>query len=212
MTTSDHRIPVIIGVGQVNDRPADDASGLDSLQLMIAAARAADGDAGGGWLTRCDWMGIVRQLSFPALDRIIPTALPEALGVLPAYVEQSAYQSGDSPIRFLNDAANAIGRGEARVALVVGGEALRTAARRPDGGGIGRVTRPPSGEPTLPVKYGLRTPTDIYPLYENALRARGADARRGANRDRNDLVADVAGRRRQPRSLVAATAHRRRDR
>lgn len=179
MAEGDDRIPVIIGVGQVNDRPVDDAEGLDSLQLMVAAARAADGDAGGGWIARCDWMGIVRQLSFPALDTAIPSALPAALGVAPGHVEQSAYQSGDSPIRFVNDAANAIGRGACRVALVVGGEALRTAARRPDGGGIGRATRAPGGAstrasggpPTLPVKYGLRTPTDIYPLYENALRA-----------------------------------------
>ncbi len=42
------RIPVIIGVGQVNDRPSDDADALDSRQLMEAAIRTADADAGGG--------------------------------------------------------------------------------------------------------------------------------------------------------------------
>ncbi len=48
------RIPVIIGVGQVNDRPADDAEALDSRQLMEAAIRAADADAGGGFISRID--------------------------------------------------------------------------------------------------------------------------------------------------------------
>ena len=41
------RIPVIVGVGQVNDRPATPDAGLDSLGLMEAALRAADADAGG---------------------------------------------------------------------------------------------------------------------------------------------------------------------
>ena len=45
-------IPVIIGVGQVNDRdePNNASASLDSLGLMEAALRAADLDAGGGWL------------------------------------------------------------------------------------------------------------------------------------------------------------------
>jgi acetyl-CoA C-acetyltransferase len=170
MSDPARRIPVIIGVGQINDRPARDEDGCDSLQLMEAAARAADADAGGGFLAQADWLGIVRQLSFPSLDATIPDLLPAALGINPAHVEQSEIQSGDSPIKFLNDAANAIGEGTARIAIVVGGEALRTASRRPDGGGIGRG-RPTQVTAPLHVKYGLRTPIDIYPLYENAARA-----------------------------------------
>ena len=59
-------IPVIIGVGQINDRndsdsdsaptpaPAQRAQALDSLGLMEAALRAAELDAGGGWLSRLE--------------------------------------------------------------------------------------------------------------------------------------------------------------
>ena len=36
-TTDPERIPVIIGVGQINDRPDDPDQGLDSLGLMVAA-------------------------------------------------------------------------------------------------------------------------------------------------------------------------------
>ena len=41
------RIPVIVGVGQINDRPAEAAQGLNSLELMQAALNLADEDAGG---------------------------------------------------------------------------------------------------------------------------------------------------------------------
>ena len=161
------RIPVIIGVGQVNDRPVDDAEALDSRQLMEAAIRAADQDAGGGFIDRIDWMGITRQISFPSLDKTMVEGLCGALGIAPAHAEQSKGPNGDTPIKYLNDAANAIGEGRAQVAVIVGGEALRTAAKRPDGGGIGRNLRMPDAIP-VHVKYGVRTPTEIYPFYENA--------------------------------------------
>src|SRR5512139_2587891 len=109
------RVPVIVGVGQVNDRPADPAQGL--------------------------WLGVVPQISFPALDTL--AGVPAGLGIVPRHAEQAAMASGDTPVRYLNDAANAIGEGRASVALIVGGEALRTAAQRPpDGGagGIGKLT------------------------------------------------------------------------
>ncbi|HTB86400.1 MAG TPA: hypothetical protein VK743_00535, partial [Steroidobacteraceae bacterium] len=58
-------IPVIIGVGQVNDHEERDkaSAGLDSLGLMEAALRAADLDAGGGWLHQLDSLGVVDQIS-----------------------------------------------------------------------------------------------------------------------------------------------------
>ena len=54
MEDLDRRVPVIVGVGQLNDRPSTPDQGLDSLGLMEAALRAADTDAGGGWLAMLD--------------------------------------------------------------------------------------------------------------------------------------------------------------
>ncbi len=67
-----NRIPVIMGVGQVNDRDETDkpSLGLDSLGLMEAALRAADLDAGGGWLPRLDSLAVVDQISFPELGDV----------------------------------------------------------------------------------------------------------------------------------------------
>ena len=38
MNSDPGRIPVIVGVGQVNNRPTGDQDGMDSIELMVAAA------------------------------------------------------------------------------------------------------------------------------------------------------------------------------
>jgi acetyl-CoA C-acetyltransferase len=170
MSSDPERVAVIIGVGQINDRPGPDEQGLDSIGLMAAAARAADRDAGGGLLSRCDWLAIVPQISFRELDPV--ALLPAALGIAPGHVRQALMASGDTPILYLNDAANAVASGEARVCLVAGGEGLKTAARRRQvsGPGSGHFRAHLSAS-ELRLRYGVLNPADIYPLYENATRA-----------------------------------------
>ena len=168
---AEDRSPVIIGVGEINDRPAPDEPGLDSVELMATAIRAADADAGGGWIARCDWLASIPQISFRDYD--VPAMLPEALGIAPAHVSQAPSPDGDSPVRHINDAANAIGSGTASVCILTGGEAVRTSLRRAAAAGY---TKPlfagaVATATDLRRRYGLITPADIYPLYENAARA-----------------------------------------
>lgn len=170
------RIPVIIGVGQINDRPTDPDAGLDSLGLMVAALNIAAKDAGVP-LADLDSLAIVDQISFHHLGKLCEP-LAAAIGANPAINYQSAAPHGDTPIRLLNEAANRIGAGEVKLAAVVGGEALRTAA--------GRAAKAASGEdksynavrqvatrrePNYAQRHGLSAPVDVYPLYENATRA-----------------------------------------
>jgi len=168
------RIPVIIGAGEINDRPEIATEGLDSLGLMAAALQAAERDAGGGWLAVLDSLHIVNQISWPVDD--IVQALPQRLGIAPAYVVTGG-PSGDSPVRYLNDAANRIAAGQSQVAAIAGGEGLRTAAARARAGQGAAPSkelmreRAEAAASPLRLKYGLLTPTDIYPLYENATRA-----------------------------------------
>lgn len=168
---SEDRIPVIVGVGDINDRPAPGEPGLYSVGLMAQALRRADADAGGGWLERADWLAIVPQISFRELD--VPAMLPRALGIAPAHVMQAPSADGDSPVRHLNDAANAIADGLAQVCLLVGGEAVRTAARRAAESGETKNLFAGSLASASPIRkrYGLINPADIYPFYENATRA-----------------------------------------
>ena len=176
MMSDPERIPVIIGVGQVNDRPDDPDRGLDSLGLMVAALKVAADDAGVP-LADIDSLAIVDQISFHQLGKL-PEPLAAAIGATPAINYQSAAPHGDTPVRLLNEAANRIGAGEVKLAAVVGAEALRTAA--------GRAAKAASGEdksynavrqvatrrePNYAQKHGLAAPVDVYPLYENATRA-----------------------------------------
>jgi hypothetical protein len=152
MATDPQRIPVIVGVGQVNDRPEDPMQGLDSVGLMAAAIRRADEDAGGGWLERCDWLANVQQVSFPGMD--VVGLLPEQLGITPkTRIEKPPY--GDAPIQLISDAANAVAAGEATVCIACGGEALRTAAKRPQDGGAKLFGNAAAVSTDVQRRYGL---------------------------------------------------------
>jgi acetyl-CoA C-acetyltransferase len=172
-------IPVIIGVGQINDRDeqSNAASTSNSLDLMEAALRAADTDGGGGWLQRLDSLGVVDQISYPELGDV-SGPLAKRVNAAPRICYKSGYASGDSPILLLNEAANRIGAGEIKVAAIAGGEALRTAARRaasaaPSGASVDNAVRAVAMRrgPSYRHRYGLIAPVDVYPLYENACRA-----------------------------------------
>ena len=178
----ENKIPVIIGVGQVNDR----ACVHDSLGLMVQALEKADADGGGGWIAQLDSIAVVAQLSFKELGDC-SRLLADHFGVAPSRVEQTPHPTGESPTQLLNDAANRIGAGEISVAAIVGGEALRTsgqrkAAARTDGAKtdfLRDAASPKAFEHVTALagsiehlaQYGLVAPTDVYPLYENATRA-----------------------------------------
>ncbi|MFZ5743007.1 MAG: acetyl-CoA acetyltransferase [Pseudomonadota bacterium] len=168
-------LPVIVGVGQINDRPENPLEGRDPVTLMADALRAAEADAGATLLADADWIGVVAQIAFPEItDATGPVA--EALGASHAELVQSKGPNGDSPILLLNEAANKIGAGEIKIALVTGAEALRTAgARKAAAQGGKKVDALRDATHRVKVGYaqshGLVVPTDVYPLYENALRA-----------------------------------------
>jgi len=129
-------IPVIIGVGQVNDRESCGSAslGLDSLGLMEAALRAADTmPEAAGYRRWILWESLIR---FPG--RSWATCRRRwrcGLGASPRFCYKSAYGSGDSPLLLLNEAANRIGAGEIKSRAVAGGRgtAHRRSARG-DGG------------------------------------------------------------------------------
>lgn len=171
------RIAVIVGVGQVNDRPADPAQGMEPLNLMRAALEAADKDAGGGWLADVDSVAVVKQISFMAQNPLAEK-LGTAIGATPRLAYESVGPNGDSPILLLNEAANRIAKGEITIAAVAGAEALRTASQRAAAAAKTSVadqnplrSLAKKAAPGYRQRYGLSTPVDVYPLYENAGRA-----------------------------------------
>jgi acetyl-CoA C-acetyltransferase len=181
--TDPTRIPVIIGVGQICDRSATDEAALDTLGLMRAALHLADQDAGGGLLPQIESLGVEDQMSWdvvawPSAQKITPY-LVDALGIAPKIAYATPKPSGDGPVRLINDAANRIGAGEIQLAAIVGGEALRTAARRA-AAKVAAGAPPPKNlvreneekaASAFRIKYGITSPTDVYPLYESGTRA-----------------------------------------
>lgn len=166
---------VIVGIGEVRDRPLDLSLGLDPLDLMATAARRAEADSGADLLQLIDAVEVVHQITW----RYENTArrLCDRLTIKPS---RAVYHpgGGESPLRLLHDAALRIIRGESQIALVCGGEARNTAqkARRagvdlpwPERARV--MEHPWHVEQMLSAMgraHGVAQPTYIYPLFENA--------------------------------------------
>jgi acetyl-CoA C-acetyltransferase len=170
-------IPVILTVGEVKDRPHDLAAGLEPLALMkVALDQALEHIHHPEIKAWIDAIAIVNFVSWRYQD---PTQqLCQILNIQP---KQATYGElgGESPIRFLHQAALAIARGESRVAVVFGAEARNTAlkARRqhqslawtPYAKTAQRPVRAEDFLDPATVALGLGQPISVYPLFESAM-------------------------------------------
>jgi hypothetical protein len=172
------RTPVIIGIGEIVDRPADPALAREPLALMADAIRAADADAGGGFLDRIDSMDVINLVSW-RYDRVA-ARLAERLGINPARAVY-ALVGGETPTTKIHEAALRIMNGNSLVAVVTGGEAAN-AVSKAKAAGIELPWTPPAAKPENPiigsehvtplaVRHGIMSPVHVYPLYENATTA-----------------------------------------
>src|ERR1700720_380815 len=64
----DHLIPVIVGVGEIVDRPKEIAEGLEPLALLVEALKRAEQDSGGKLLGEIDSLDVVNFLSWRYRD------------------------------------------------------------------------------------------------------------------------------------------------
>ena len=167
------RIPVIVGVGEALDRPSDLSKALEPLALMEAALREADADAGGGFLARIASLDVVNQLSWRYADAAGELCM--RLDIAPARAVYGPV-GGESPVRFLHEAALRIAQGEAEVCAVVGAEAQWSVNKaRTAGVDLPWTPKPATtgGGPRIEVhplalKLGVFLPVSVYPFYENA--------------------------------------------
>ncbi|MGX7706042.1 acetyl-CoA acetyltransferase [Methylobacterium sp. Gmos1] len=184
--TDPARIPVIVGIGEVADRPDTPSRGLigpEPAALMAEALARADRDAGGGWLSRIASLDVVNAVSWPYAD--LPARVADLVGHRPARLAYGPV-GGETPVRFLHEAALRIARGEAEVAALCSGEAEHSAsAARRAGLNPAQDAVPPWTAPdpawTNPrardylhpqaLRHGLSQPVVVYPLYETALQA-----------------------------------------
>jgi acetyl-CoA acetyltransferase len=175
--TATAQLPVIIGIGELTDHGRDLSQALEPIELMARALRNAAGDAcnaGASMLAGLDSLDIVAEHSWPYSN---PCALLSArLGITPVRAIYGV-TGGESPVRFIHEAALRIARGESTLAAVVGGEATYSVSAAAKSGQLlawsprddsAKLIRGSDLCHPLAAQHGMTQPVQVYPLYENA--------------------------------------------
>jgi len=181
------RTPVLIGVGQVTDRldTGDTFSSRpEPLDLMVEALTRAATDAGGERkvLEAIDEIVAIGSFTWHTNDPALLVA--QRLGLADVRTRLTP-TGGNLPQKLVHESARRILAGEITTIAVVGAEAMcaRALARR-EGQKVhwvqqgDDVAKPPmTEEDRIPFtaeeyEHGLTLPVEVYPLFENARRAR----------------------------------------
>lgn len=188
-TDLDPRLPVLVGVGQLNVRVDRGDAPLEPVAMLAEAARLAAADTGGTaegaadrLLGGIDTIAVVDILSHRYQD---PAALVAGhLGVEPAR-RWTTVPGGNYPQTLLSRAALDIQSGAAEVVLIGGAEAWRTrSAARKAGTDLGWAVQGDDARPTEKlgdgkeqlahpdeIARGIFLPVQLYPIFESAVRA-----------------------------------------
>jgi acetyl-CoA C-acetyltransferase len=190
----EERIPVIVGIGEIVDRPENFTAALEPLVLLEQAIKRAEADAGARLIADVDSLDVVNFLSwrYHAPERL----LAQRLGVSPAHCYYGPV-GGESPIRYLHEAALRIARGECKVAVVCGAEAQSSSTKAERAGATLPWTpfaddaeEPKRGadyQKPLAVKLGVFRPVSVYPFYEAASSAAWGQTPREALAESGEL-------------------------
>ena len=188
------RIPVIVGIGEITDRPKEIAEGLEPLALLIEALKRAEADSGAKLLGEIGSLDIVNFLSWRYRDPEIQ--LSDRLGIKPKHAYYGPV-GGESPIRYLHEAAQRIARGECGVAAVCGAEAQSTATKAERAGltlpwtpfahDVPEPKRGAAFQKPMAVKLGVFRPITVYPFYEAATSAHWGQTPREAMAESGQL-------------------------
>ncbi|RJQ77820.1 acetyl-CoA acetyltransferase [Pseudonocardiaceae bacterium YIM PH 21723] len=193
----DPRTPVIVGSGQftVTDRSVP----TSTKAILVEAAQRALADTGAGERLRAKTqsVGVVNTVTWWVGDHAAEIAAE--LGITPTETVGS-HIGGTAPLEHLRDACARIAQGELSVAVITGGEAVkamndgRYVADAPVEGpaptrvlGTDRVA-----VHELELATGLGLPTQIYPLFEHALRAADGQSRADLDAEIGALWARLA--------------------
>jgi len=187
----DPRTPVLVGGGQFTQRTAREGrlhESLDPIGMLEEAARRALADAGIGDPRALDTVSVVRFTADssetgrlpPRMYRNPPRSLSNRIGASPRRLFYTA-AGGNTPQWLVNRTAEEIAKGECEAVLLAGAEDLSTMLRAikqdvdlkwgedtgDDPVDIGEARR---GVNDIEKAHGLYFPTNIYPMFENAIR------------------------------------------
>jgi acetyl-CoA C-acetyltransferase len=196
----DDRIPVIVGVGEIVDRPKEISDGLEPLTLLEQALKRAEQDSGGKLLGEIQSLDVVNFLSWRYRDP--EKQLAQRLGIQPKHAYYGPV-GGESPIRYLHEAAQRIARGECSVAAVCGAEAQSSATKAERAGvtlpwtpfahDVEEPKRGAAFQKPMAVKLGVFRPVTVYPFYEVASSAHWGQTPREAMAESGQLWSTYSG-------------------
>lgn len=174
--------PVIVGTAQLVDREADVDRHTEPLEMLARMAEGAAEDAGGGkaLLSKLDTVALVGIAGWNPDNA--PNLVATRIGASPAR-ELITGTGGQVGVSLLNHVASEIVAGRSQLAFVGGCNNLKVLMKAISIGKQLEWTRGGAGKPQmvggdepgsteLEGQYGLRQPPDIYPLFENAYRAK----------------------------------------
>jgi acetyl-CoA C-acetyltransferase len=177
---SDPRTPVIVGVGQWSNRVDRGEPAVEPADMMAEALRRAAADSGASTdpLPKAD---AVRVLSvFSIRYRNAARLVAERIGASPRDEALSPI-GGNEPQALVSQACLEIAAGEADTVLICGAEAWRTRSIGPreELGWTVQDESVPAARLTSPevdlnhpaeIARGVYMPTQVYPMFEQALR------------------------------------------
>ena len=178
----DPNTAVIVGVAQLRRRPAlgDPPEPVEPARMMATVLEKAAADAGDPSLVAdADVLACVDPIAWGYVD--LPGRVGELAGA-PRAAGLTVAPGGNSPGDLLNEVANRVRAGDAKVALLAGAEAVYGRRQAKKEGRELRDWTPFEGHRDfmkgqrpltndLEARHGLTAPIHCYPLYENALRA-----------------------------------------
>ena len=187
----DPQTPVLIGCGQVTDMDTPPERGQSAIDMIERAARLAAADTGGG-------EAILRALDSVCILRLYtdtswrfespfgrcnnpPAAVAGRLGAATARL-QYTHAGGNMPQYMVSQTAEEIAAGAVDLALIAGGEALRTmrGARKAGieldwteeaEGDYAEIGDSRPGVSEYEMRHGMRAPIFTYPMFDNSIRA-----------------------------------------
>jgi acetyl-CoA C-acetyltransferase len=184
MKVAEEQLPVLVGAAQLVQRDVDLGEALGPLEMLERVSRDAAEDAGvaASALERLDTIAVIDAVAWRTTNA--PRLVADALHAKPSR-ELTSGVGGEVPVAVLNELAQRIAEGRSEMALLTGCNNVRSMMRaRKEGVALDWATPTVQpGEPevfreTLPgaseleKQHGLASPTQIYPIFENALRAR----------------------------------------
>jgi acetyl-CoA C-acetyltransferase len=188
------QIPVLVGVGEYSDHPKNISEGLEPLAMLVEALKQAERDSGAKLLHEIDSLDIVNFLSwrYHAPEK----QLSAKLNIQPQHVYYGPV-GGESPIRYIHEAAKRIARGESSVAAICGAESQSTATKAERAGiklpwtpfahDAPEPLRSANHQRPMATRLGVAKPVSVYPFYEAASAAHWGQTPREAHRESGEL-------------------------